>query len=271
MARSAGFVGRGVALPDVEDDADVAWLAGGAKGFDASAMRDQRVMQRLAGGLFVGAAGREDAHAVADPDRDGLVERGPAAHPVAEGSERQIGVVGEGVDDAAVDPAALVLEGLRQVPVIERDVGRDAGVEQFVDEARVEVDALLVDRASPFGDQARPAQREAIAGDADVLHQRHVFAIAMVVVGAAIAGDVARDLAGRVAEGVPDRGALAVLVPRALDLEGTGGDAEIEAGRELNSRHNESPDDGEARLVTGGNSGAAPRGARHPAGRLTSQ
>jgi len=37
---------------------------------------------------------------------------------------------------------ALVFEGLRQSPVVERHVGRDAPLEQPVDESRVEVEPL---------------------------------------------------------------------------------------------------------------------------------
>ena len=55
-----------------------------------------------------------------------LVERGPDPHPVAERVVHRGGVVGEPVGGVAVGPAARVLQRLRQVPVVERQPGRDA-------------------------------------------------------------------------------------------------------------------------------------------------
>ena len=77
-----------------------------------------------------------------------LVERGPGVDPVAERVVHVAGVVGEAVRGVAVRPAAPLLERLRQVPVVQREPGQDARPEQLVDEARVEVDALRVDRAA---------------------------------------------------------------------------------------------------------------------------
>jgi hypothetical protein len=59
------------------------------------------------------------------------------------------------------------------------------------------------------------------------------------VVGVAcyITRNVVTDLAGGVTKGVPDGRPLVVLVPRAVDLESTGGDAETELGRKLDIGH----------------------------------
>jgi len=77
-------------------------------------------------------------------------------HPIAEAPTHDVGILEERFRRGAVWPAALVLQGLRQVPMIERDVGSDAGVQKAIDEARVEVEALFIDGQSPTGTDARP-------------------------------------------------------------------------------------------------------------------
>src|SRR3990172_3219163 len=104
----------------------------------------------------------------------------------------------------------------------------------------VEVEPLLVHLAFAGGKDARPGHAEAIALEPQLLHQRHVFLVAVVVV----AGDIARvavvDVVGRVAKAVPDRLALAVLVPRPLDLVRGRGAAPEEAGWEGDLGHDPS-------------------------------
>src|SRR3712207_5103474 len=117
-------------------------------------------------------------------------------------------------------PAVPVLQGLRQVPVVERGERLDADGEQFVDEAVVEVQPLRVGRTGAFGEDARPGDREAVGISAKIPHQRHVFFVAVVVVIGDVTGVAVLDLARSVGEGVPDRLALAVFVPRSLDLVG---------------------------------------------------
>src|SRR5690606_39170479 len=63
-------------------------------------------------------------------------------------------------------------------------------------------------------------------------HQRHVLAIAVVVVVGDVAGVAVPHGAGGVRVAIPDRFALAVGVPRALDLVGGRRRAPLEAGRE---------------------------------------
>jgi hypothetical protein len=127
---------------------------------------------------------------------------------------------------AATWPAAdLVLERLRQIPVIERRVWLDALLEQFVDEAVVEVEAPGVRLARSFGKHPRPRDRKPVGPGAQFSDEADVFLVAVVVFVGAIAGGVIFDLARRVSEGVPDRAAAAVLVHGALDLVGRGGGA----------------------------------------------
>ena len=84
-----------------------------------------------------------------------FVERRPPPDTVAEMAHHDVDVVGERLGGGALGPAALVLEHLRQVPVVQRDVRLDAGVEQVVDEVRVEVEPGL--RAARRGRWAAPA------------------------------------------------------------------------------------------------------------------
>jgi hypothetical protein len=56
-------------------------------------------------------------------------------------------VVGEFVGDVALEPAAVILQRLRQVPVVEAQPRRDATGHQTVDEAVVEIEAALLDEA----------------------------------------------------------------------------------------------------------------------------
>src|SRR5665647_377170 len=74
-----------------------------------------------------------------------FVEGGPVPDAVAQRGVHRQGVVGEVPDDVPVRPAATVFQVLGQVPVVEREPWCDAGVEQPVDQAGVEVQPCLVD------------------------------------------------------------------------------------------------------------------------------
>jgi len=161
-----------------------------------------------------------------------LVEGDPPGHPVGQCLGDQSRVVGEPVGGVAVAPAAALLQGLRQVPVVERHGGFDAGVEEAVDQALVEVESRRVGRAGAGGLHPGPADGEPVGAHAEFLQQGDVLAVAVVVVARHVTGVAPEDRSGAPCERVPDGGAPAVLVDRALDLEGGGGRPEDEAGRE---------------------------------------
>jgi hypothetical protein len=172
------------------------------------------------------SAGREDTGAVAHPGKGpGHVEGGPDGDAVAEMFGENARVVGEVAGEIAVRPAAAVFEGLGQVPVVEGAEGAESGFEDGVDEAAGVIESGGVGRAGAGGLDARPRDREAVRLQVKLLHDREVFAVAVVVVARDVAGGGAFDFARRVSESVPDGLAFAVGVPGAFDLVGGGGHA----------------------------------------------
>ncbi|MFT3850606.1 MAG: hypothetical protein QM739_18605 [Propionivibrio sp.] len=133
----------------------------------------------------------------------------------------QVGVVGEAVGDVAVDPAAALLQVLRQIPVVQRDESLYSHFAQAAEQALVEVDAFPV--GLPFlVHHARPGDRQAVGVEADFLHEIEVLGPAVVMVAGNRAGIAVGDLARRCAEAVPDRRQAAVLVDGAFDLKRRG-------------------------------------------------
>ena len=119
-------------------------------------------------------------------------------------------VVDEAVHGVARRPAAVVLQRLRQVPVVQRQVGPHAAREQAVDQPFVEVQALGIPGAAAGGLHPRPADREAVGVDAQRGDEVEVAAQAVDVVAGDVAIAAVGDGAGLAAEAVPDRLALAV-------------------------------------------------------------
>src|SRR5262249_37657101 len=77
---------------------------------------------------------------------------------------------------------------------------------------------------------------EPVRSGADVLHQRDVLLVAVVVVVGDVAIVVVLDVPRRMRIRIPDREALAVLIPRTFDLIRRGGDAPVKALGELPRR-----------------------------------
>jgi hypothetical protein len=150
----------------------------------------------------------------------GLVVGGQRSQPVAQAPPHLHRVVGEAFGGGPREPATGVLQRLRQVPVEQRGMRLDAGGQQLVDQAVVEVHARRVEGARTGGLHTRPRDREAVGIDAQRLHQRHVGGHAVVVVAGHLAGLAVAHLAGRGAEAVPDAFAAPVLAAAAFDLEG---------------------------------------------------
>jgi hypothetical protein len=186
----------------------------------------QRVEQeRLAGGVRAQHVAERHVH-------ERLVQRDPQLDPVAQCGRHQARVLGEPVRRVPVQPAAVVLQRLRQVPVEQRGDRVDAVPQQLVDKPVVEPDATRVDLAGARRLDPRPGDREAVRVDAQISHQLDVRGIPDIVV----AGDPATAPVGDAprlrGERVPDRGPPSARRDRALDLIRRGGHPPQEAGRE---------------------------------------
>ena len=148
-----------------------------------------------------------------------FVERHPHVDPVPEPAAYDVGVLGETLGGVSVEPAPLVLQHLREVPVEQRDGGLDARRAELVDNPVVEVQAGLVDGAAAGRLHPRPRHRQPVRVHSELTHQRDVLAVAVVMVDGNSAGLAADHRARALAELVPYRTAPAVGVDCALDLE----------------------------------------------------
>ena len=150
-----------------------------------------------------------------------LVGGHEAVDAVAEVFGHEGGVVGKCIGGITGLPAAG--KALGQVPVEKGHEGLNAVGEEFVHNAVVVVEAFGVERGAASGEDARPADGEAVTLDAEGLEQADVFLPEVVGVTGDVAGVPVVDLAGGVGEGVPDGGAAAVVLCAALHLVGGGG------------------------------------------------
>ena len=149
---------------------------------------------------------------------------------VAEPPRHDARVVGKFFGDVALEPAALVLQGLRQIPMIEAEPRRHAAREQPIDQAVVEIEAALFDRAGACRQDARPRRRKAVGTKAAARQQIDIFAPAMIVIAGDIAGVAVLHQARRVAKNIPDAFAAPIRIDRALDLIARGRGAPYEVG-----------------------------------------
>ncbi len=232
---AVGFrVGGRIGGPLVQDDAQARRTGGGAHRLHRQPVRHQEMVRHLHALLQVGHPRRELGIAVAEIGRaPGFVVGGDRRDAVAEAALDLVGVVGKAVRGVAVQPAAFFLQGLRQVPVIQGQVGRDVFFGQGVEQAVVEAEAGLVPGAFATRLHARPGHREAVGVHVQAGQQVHVVAVAVVMVAGDLAVAAILDGAGPGAEAVPDRGALAVGGRGAFDLEGAGGRAPGEVAGKL--------------------------------------
>jgi len=146
----------------------------------------------------------------ADGEGPRLVEGEPGRHAASEALEGERGVSLELGEDALVVgrvPAAPVLvQRLRQVPVVEGDVRGDARLEEPVEEVRVPGDARLVGHhgvAIPRH-HAAPGKGEPIVLQPELRHERDVVPPAVDHVVRHIARVAAGDCALGMRKHVPD-------------------------------------------------------------------
>ncbi len=206
---------------------------GGPDGGGAAAVRQQQVVGGGHGLRRAPDAGRMLAPPVAHVrDHPRLVDRDPPANPVAQGAGHDPGVVGEEISGVPGRPAALVLQCLRQVPVVERHQRGDPALQQRVHEPAVVRQAGRVRAAPAVRLDARPGDGEPVSAGVQLGRQGDVLLEPVVVVARDVPGVAVRGPPGLVAERVPDRPAFPVLAGRALDLVGGGRHTPQESRRE---------------------------------------
>ena len=145
------------------------------------------------------------------------------------------GVIGKGTCCIARLPAAFVLQGLRQIPMVECQEGLNAGSKEFINQATVEIHSFWVRMASTRRKNPRPRYGETIRGRAEVLHQLHIILVKMIMVVCDVAVVPVPDLAGRRRVSIPNGGATTVLLHGPLDLIGGRSDTPMKTFRKPGS------------------------------------
>ena len=193
----------------------------------------------MGGGEAVGARPPARRHAPLDVAVLGraerLVERGPVRHAVAEVAGDDLGVVGERLGGRPRRPAAGVLQRLREVPVVQRHVRRDA--RRRAARRRAASRSRARPPRPPRGPRAARAARRSRSGRRTRrggAARSTSVAPAVDVIARVVAVAAVEDGARALAEAVPD--AVAAARPGPLDLERRRRRAPHEAGREASRR-----------------------------------
>ena len=157
-------------------------------------------------------AGRVCAGGIAEADAAlRLIQREIVCDAATEVFCHHAGIFGKGLGGIRIEPAALILQSLRQIPVIERDIRLNACSQQRIDKAAVPRKALDVHRAGAARDNARPGNRETVGLQVHGLEQLDVLRPAVVAVAGNVAGVTVHNAARRMGKGIPDGNAAASL------------------------------------------------------------
>ena len=198
----------------------------------------------VAGSLFGHDTGGEEADVVHQAHVD-FIESQPQFDDIAKFLEAGLGIMHKAVDGAAVSPAVPLLdEGIRELVVAQGHQRLDALGFQCLKNRAIERHALGVRLLLvAVREQARPVDGHAIALEAHLAEQLDVLEIVMVHVDGLMAGivDVRLDVRiegtgradGAAGHGIGYADALAVLLPAAFTLVGSGRAAPQEIFREL--------------------------------------
>src|ERR1700688_2993658 len=158
-------------------------------------------------------------------------------HPITERIGDERGVITEVLSQVAIRPSANVFERLRKIPMIKRHPRLDISLEHLVDDAIIKVETALINRTLAERHDPRPRERDSRRVQAKVSHQRDVVFVPMVKIASDVAAVAMLNLAGRVRETIPNRLALTVLVPPALNLVGSASRPPQKSLRKSNRRH----------------------------------
>ena len=222
---------------EVEHNAQAGFAAHVAQRAQGHAVAEQQVVRYLRGrGPAFDARGEDAALVAQHRHHPGFVVGGHGRYPVAQAGMHTQGIVDKVLHRVAMGPAALVLQGLRQVPVVEREVGRNAAREQAVHQSLIKIQALGVPGAAARGLHAGPADRKAVGIHAQAGNHVQVVRPALVMVACHAAVAAVCDGARLFAKAVPNGGSFAVNVGGAFNLKSAGGDTPDKVGWKLRAR-----------------------------------
>ena len=150
--------------------------------------------------------------------RSNLIHRHKPMHAIRQFTRNISGIIGERPRGIAAFPSTLILQRLRQIPVIQRAEWFYAICKQLIDDAAVKIDSLRIRVSAAIRKDPRPRNRESIAAQPQALHQRDVLLVPVVVVDRYIAGISTSHSSGQMAECIPDGWTATILVNSSLNL-----------------------------------------------------
>ena len=166
----------------------------------------------------------------------GNLVKGKPVLDLGELGKAELGVFDKGVDRRARQEAlaAVLVEGLGRVKVIERDIGDNAGLVAGGKELMIVGNTFGVNLAGAVGEDAAPSDGDADTVDAEALTQVDIDRVFVVEVARGVGGETA--LSSQ--EVIPGHFALSVRAGLALNLVSGGGAAKHKAVGELHEvRH----------------------------------
>ena len=205
------------------------------------------MMGGLEGDAAVTQAGREDTDFMPENGHHPrFIVGGDGGNPGPKAPAYLAGINHKVVYRAARRPTTGLLERLRQVPVVQRDVRRNATRQQASDEPVVEGHTLLVPRPGARRLHPRPSDGEAVGAQPQADQEVQVVVETVVVVARYFARAAIENGAGLATEHVPDGIATPAFARCTLYLKGAGGGTPDETGRKAASQN------GRARFGSGG-------------------
>src|SRR6266571_5562133 len=139
-------------------------------------MRKQDMMASNHGQLFIAHAGSMDTISIAEIGRTpGFVLSEPPVNAISQATRHYLGIICECISCISNEPSTTILQGHRQIPMIERSKGTNASSEQGIDQAVVKIQASFIDSTGALWQDARPGERETIGVQIEFSHERNIF------------------------------------------------------------------------------------------------
>merc|ERR1712066_468588 len=111
-----------------------------------------------------------------------LIQGYPGLDLITKFSEANSGVLLKPRGDISLQPATLVLQSLRQIPMVECDGGRDASGLQCRYQVLVILNTGIIDRSSSLRQNPGPGEREPVACRSHLADQSRILFIVVVTV-----------------------------------------------------------------------------------------